>query len=169
MRRLIFLFTLICILVNNGCKRDENIYFSSTYEEITSEDYIVEIKGAVRIPGIYYVDSTSLLKDIIILSGGLLENADISNINLVSPIQNNQMIYIPFKLDYINEEKTKVNINYANKTELMKLSGIGESKANAIIEYRNNNGLFIIIEDIMNVSGIGEEVFNKIKTNITVS
>ena len=65
-------------------------------------------------------------------------------------------------------ESTKVNINSATKEELLSLTGIGESKALAIIEYRNSNGLFKSIEDIKNVSGIGEALFAKIKENITI-
>lgn len=62
----------------------------------------------------------------------------------------------------------KVSINNATKEDLMSLTGIGESKANAIINYRNENGLFKQIEDIKNVSGIGDSVFEKIKNNITL-
>ena len=70
-----------------------------------------------------------------------------------------------------NENQTindKVSINSATKEELMTLTGIGEAKANAIISYRNENGLFKNIEDIKNVSGIGDSIFEKIKDNITL-
>ena len=67
-----------------------------------------------------------------------------------------------------NEENELVSINTASKDELMTLSGIGESKANSIIEYREEHGIFEAIEDIMNVSGIGESAFEKIKNQITV-
>lgn len=66
------------------------------------------------------------------------------------------------------ESNNKISINSALKEELMTLNGIGESKANAIINYRNENGLFKQIEDIKNVSGIGDSVFEKIKNNITL-
>lgn len=66
------------------------------------------------------------------------------------------------------EANNKVSINKATKEDLMSLTGIGESKANAIINYRNENGLFKQIEDIKNVSGIGDSVFEKIKNNITL-
>ncbi len=68
----------------------------------------------------------------------------------------------------IEVPSTKININTATKEELMTLSGIGESKAIAIIEYRTNNGLFQSIEDIKNVSGIGDSAFEKIKDYITI-
>lgn len=72
------------------------------------------------------------------------------------------------KEDTKDEENTLICINTASKEELMTLSGVGESKANAIIAYREENGTFEKIEDIMNVSGIGEAAFEKIKTQITV-
>lgn len=67
-----------------------------------------------------------------------------------------------------SNESIKININTASKEELLTLSKIGESKANAIIEYRNKNGNFTKIEDIMNVSGIGEAIFEEIKDHITI-
>ena len=67
-----------------------------------------------------------------------------------------------------NNDNSKININKADITQLTTLTGIGESKAQSIIEYRNNNGSFKTIEDILNVSGIGDTLFAKIKDNITV-
>ena len=70
--------------------------------------------------------------------------------------------------DDANSDITYVNINTASKEELVKLNGIGESKANAIVEYRNKNGNFTNIEDIQNVDGIGKALYEKIKDNIKV-
>lgn len=169
-RVLIFLFLFIFLFIGYGCKPENQVVFTTNNEIEEDTDYIVEIKGAVRLPGIYNVSSKSLIKDVIEISGGLLDNADINSVNLVCPISNNQMIYIPYKKTSTSStSENKININLATKSELMKLSGIGEAKALAIIEYRNNKGLFLMIEDVMNVSGIGEELFNKIKKDITVS
>ena len=63
---------------------------------------------------------------------------------------------------------TKISLNHATKEELLTLTGIGESKANLIIEYRNQNGGFKTIEEIKNVKGIGDKMFEKIKDNITI-
>ena len=70
--------------------------------------------------------------------------------------------------DSKKELNNKISINSASKEELMTLNGIGESKADAIINYRNENGLFKTIEDLKNVSGVGNSVFEKIKNNITL-
>lgn len=169
-------------------------------EEIdnTSDLFYVDIKGAVKKPGVYQVKSNSIVNDVIKLAGGLTSGATTKNINLSQKITNEMVIYIFKKSELTTKESIKcdtkcepkiievnncittttsinndsnenslININTASKEELMNLSGIGESKADAIIEYRNKNK-FIKIEDIMNVSGIGESAFAKIKDNITV-
>lgn len=98
-----------------------------------------------------------------------------SNINCVSfecvcpDVKNDACIEKNLKAENNKKEaNNKVSINNATKEDLMSLTGIGESKANAIINYRNENGLFKQIEDIKNVSGIGDSVFEKIKNNITL-
>ena len=93
------------------------------------------------------------------------------------------MIYVPTKeevesgsvpkpdtenTDVSSGDSSKININTASKEELMTLAGIGESKADNIIKYRQENGSFSSVEDLTNVSGIGESIFNKIKDSITV-
>lgn len=164
--KIIFIFVFVMIIFNISCKREEQVFFEDEPEEVSS-DLIIEIKGAVKIPGIYIVNSNSLVKDVILIAGGLLNTADTTNINMVSPIYNNQMIYIPFTSNG-GSIVNKININTAGVSELQTLYGVGESKALNIIEYRNNNGLFRSIEEIMNVSGIGEDIFNKIKEIITI-
>lgn len=98
-----------------------------------------------------------------------------SNINcasfecVCSDVKNDACIEKNLKAENNKKEaNNKVSINNATKEDLMSLTGIGESKANAIINYRNENGLFKQIEDIKNVSGIGDSVFEKIKNNITL-
>lgn len=100
---------------------------------------------------------------------------EISNINCASfecvcpDVKNDACIEKNLKAENNKKEaNNKVSINNATKEDLMSLTGIGESKANAIINYRNENGLFKQIEDIKNVSGIGDSVFEKIKNNITL-
>ncbi|MCR5467643.1 MAG: helix-hairpin-helix domain-containing protein [Lachnospiraceae bacterium] len=146
------------------------------------EDTIyVYICGAVRYPGVYAVSQTSRIYEAVDLAGGILENASSNAVNLASYMEDGEMIYIP-TVDEVSDgtysisgdETTTtaddglVNINTAGQTELMTLSGIGEMKAQSIIEYRQNNGAFKNIEDIMLVSGIGDGCFQKIRDYIKV-
>ncbi len=168
---------------------------SKVKEEIkdTSESVYVDIKGSVKKPGVYKVDKTSIVNDVIKLAGGFTKNAYTKNINLSKHVSDEMVIYVFNKKDFtttteknevsfttevINydncitttKEATKsdiVNINTASKEELMSISGIGASKADLIIAYRLEHK-FSKIEDIMNVSGIGESLFEKIKKYITV-
>ena len=167
-------------------------------EEVNdNKKVIVDIKGSIVNPGVYEVDRTSRVMDVISLAGGLLEDADTSLINLAKVVSDEMTIIIYSKEEVssdkdkdkdeclcdcplinndacIEEEDTKgeednyVNINTCSKEELMTINGIGEAKAKAIIDYREKNGNFNTIEDIRNVSGIGDSLFEKIKAYITV-
>jgi len=194
-------------------KEDNHVKKIVKKEEKKEEDfYYVDIKGAVKNPGVYKLKENSRVIDVINASGGLNENADTSIINLSKKIFDEMFIIIYTKEEIakykektistseINKELEKnilvidennsaniknksknntsnkedideeklVNINSATKEELLTITGIGESKADAIISYREENGNFNSIEDIKNVSGIGDSLFEKIKDYITV-
>lgn len=162
-------------------------------EENTSIKKItVDIKGMVNNPGVYEVDSDSRVNDVIALAGGLKEGADTSNINLAKIVSDEMTIIVysteevleKFKQEvcicncpYIvndacigedNDDNNLININTASIEELTTLTGIGDVKAEAIIKYRNEVGKFKTKEEILNVDGIGESLFEKIKDDITV-
>ncbi len=145
----------------------------------------VHIMGEVRKPGVYQMPANALVQDAIERAGGLTEQADLFYINLAAEIEAHQKIYIPDKdeieqnlnayKELISQDHSSakdkaelIHLNTANKEELMQLNGIGESKADAIIAYREEHGQFSNIEDIMNVPGIKENSFKKIKDQITV-
>ena len=156
---------------------------TTTSVEIKDEvnNFYVDVKGEVKNPGVYFVSEGMLVIDAINLAGGLTKKACTDDINLSMKLTNEMVIYVNNKNSFttttkvtelndvkIKEEKQEkytnnglVNINTASKEELMTLNGIGESKANSIIEYRKTNK-FNTIEDIMNVSGIGEKFFEQI-------
>ena len=163
--------------------------------EAVSEKIVVYIIGSVKNPGIVELDADSRVSDAVNVAGGLLEDADLSKINLAYKLEDGQKITIPSihdktdedsdYQDYISDEsgdmisdsssnsgssksQVKVNINSASQTELETLPGIGPSTAAKIISYRNENGKFKSIEDIKNVSGIGDSKFNNIKEFISV-
>ena len=180
------------------------------YEEKEIEKCYVDIKGAIKKPGVYLVDCNNTVNDIIKLADGLNNNADTSVTNLAKKVTNEMVIIIYTKEQVKNsdvkdtvvkvvekecicpnikndgcintkitsnigeeniinneEENGLININTATKDKLLNIPGIGESKANAIITYRETHGNFKTIEDIQNVTGIGAKLYEEIKAYIT--
>ena len=120
----------------------------------------VEIKGEVRSPGVYEVDWNATVADVLKEAGGSLENADISSINLSRNIENEAVIVVDKK-----QEEKKISINSATIEELDELPGLGPSNAQRIVEYRNHHS-FQTLEDLKEVKGIGDKLFQKIKDRI---
>ena len=158
------LFTIISVLITNGASAKENdSIIKENNQSNEKKYYYVDIKGEVKDPGVYKLKEGSRVIDAINASGGLKENANTYSVNLSKKITDEMVIIVPS-----NSENTIVNINTATTKELLSITGIGESKASNIIKYREENGNFSSIEDIKNVSGIGDSLFEKIKKYITV-
>lgn len=152
--------------------------------EAMAPAFVVHVCGEVVNPGIYELPAGSRIYEAVKAAGGFTENAEEESVNLASPIEDGVQIRIyskdeaetlaagaaPFDgFEASGEGKEPVvNLNTATKEELMTLSGIGESRAEDIIRYREENGGFQNIEDIMKVSGIKDAAFQKIKDRITV-
>ena len=166
--------------IKNGIENIENIKNEENIEEIVIPKIKVDIKGEVLNPGVYELELGNRIIDVVNLSGGLTSKAITTSVNLSKKIYDEMVIMIPdsentceivnnFNIDNIEQNTSNglVNINTASKEQLMNLTGVGESKANAIIEYRNQNK-FETIEDLMNIPGIKESMFNKIKNEITI-
>lgn len=152
---------------------------------------IVHITGEVKNTGILVLKEEARIADAIESAGGATEEADLNKINLAYTLKDGQKIYIPNKEDeeniaYITEgsgnnvsvengdesemkEKIKININTASQAELEELPGIGEAIASRIIEYREENGRFNKIEDLLNVKGIGDAKLAEIKEYVVVN
>lgn len=159
-------------------------------EQIVSKEIVVHITGAVQKEGIVRIKEGSRIVDAIEAAGGMTDEINLEMINLAYTLKDGQKIYVPKLSDkeeekYINGEKAsniiidngteensstnaKININTANIAQLETISGIGESTANKIIQYREKNGKFKTIEEIKNVSGIGELKYEGIKNDICV-
>ena len=179
-------------------------------EDNFKEEYKVDIKGEVNNPGIYTLDKSSRVVDVIEKAGGLRENANTTVINLSKKIMDEMVIIIYSNYEVENFKRTKelekslinscingyeslkndaciddsdtegdddndndndnskVSLNNSSKEELMTLTGIGEKKALDIIEYREKNNGFKNIEDIKNIKGIGDSIFDKIKDRLTL-
>lgn len=138
----------------------------------------VSVVGGVKYPGVYILPKDSRVYEAINAAGGVTEEGDLSRLNLVDIMKDGQQIAVPFKKEYqpesgdfveygdIEVNGQKVDINSASYADLMTLSGIGESKAKAIVAFREKNGRFKTVEDLMKVSGIKEGTFEKIKDSI---
>lgn len=166
---IIILLSIISIVMQEN-SRNKSININSQ-NIVHSEDKIaVYITGAVKNPGVYYLKLGSRLGDLLDICGGILENADINQINLAKKLSDSDKIDIPIIKEYDDnelEKEEKVNINTADETELMTLNGIGKSTAQKIIEYRKVQE-FTDIEDLMDVPGIGESKYNNIKDDICI-
>lgn len=154
---LLCLLLLFCLV---GCTEDD-IYIVPSSDDACIH---VEIKGAIKYPGVYEVKSDAIMMDLINLAGGIINNANLDSINLASKLSDNQLVIIPSK----DITSNLININKATIEELTTLEGIGTGKAESIIKYRNEVGLFTCIDDLKKVKGIGEALFEKIKAYITI-
>lgn len=145
----------------------------------------VHVCGKVNDPAVYEFENGARVVEAIEKAGGFMENAATDYLNLAKELSDGEKIYVPDKeeaagLKPQNEgiaaessgnvvsADSRININTASKEELLSLKGIGDSRAQDIINYRTENGKFAAIEDIMKVPGIKQGAFNKIKDNIRV-
>ncbi|EGP5052007.1 competence protein ComEA [Enterococcus faecium] len=144
-----------------------------------------DIKGSVKEPGIYSFSSEERVYDVLKRAGGLLEEADSDRINFSAKIEDQQVLYIPAvgeeppellnqsaspegKQSTADTEPSKININTASPSELQQIPGIGSVKAQEIIRFREENGSFQKVEDLQEISGIGEKTVEKLKNFVTI-
>lgn len=140
------------------------------------QSIMVDVKGAVNSQGVYELQQGARVKDAINLAGGVTEQADEFQVNYAQIVEDEMLIYVPTvgEVSEVTEaiqatsKSGTININNATVEELQTLTGVGPSKAEAILQYRDDNGGFKTIEDIQNVSGIGEKSFEKIKDEISI-
>lgn len=162
------------------------------YEQTIStepETICVFVCGQVVNPGVYYLAEGCRICDALVLAGGCLETADINAVNQAERLLDGSKIYIPGYdedlddtqvgqvssqngLEHASESDESgvhcVNLNTATKDELLTIPGVGESKANAILKYRDEHGRFESVDEIKNIAGIKDGIFNQIKDYIMV-
>ena len=164
---------------------DETVQPTEVVDEIP-QPLLVDVKGAVRYPGVYTLEEGQRIVDAIEMAGGYIEQANPSHINHAQKLQDEMVIYIPKIGEVLSESieqliqtpqqssststssSGKVNVNKAEESELTTLPGIGPSKAKAIIQYRTEQGTFQTIDDLKKVTGIGEKTFEQLKDLIDV-
>lgn len=165
-----------------------------TNEEVEKQEPVimkVDVKGAVQTPGVYMAKPGDRVIDLIIAAGDFTKNANLNKVNLAQLVEDQMVIYIPRvgeeEVDVpvtlstpvagtertgnegkASSNKKQVNLNTATQAELETLTGIGPSKAIAIIEYRETTGKFQQVEDLKNIPGIGDKTFEKLQDSITV-
>ena len=182
---------ILLILVGVGglfSKKEESVEGTTVVEttmlaektevSTTQETVIfVDIKGAVKNPGVYQMKVGDRVKDALEAAGGLTEEADSQKVNLAKRLEDQMVIVVPKVGEEAEEipagetrkeatKEGKVNINTATVEELKTLKGVGEKKAEAIIEYRKKNGSFQTKEDLMKVRGIGKKLFESFQERI---
>lgn len=189
----IVILILIAIIYNFITSNSEEIEYTNIIvntievnKEMEEPETIkVYVAGAVNTPGVIELEEGSRIEDAINLAGGITKEANLSQVNLAYKMEDGQKLYIPNindkQIEYLTSgsgeevvedasklSNNKVNINKAGVEELGTLQGVGEALAQRIVNYREENGKFKTIEDLKNVSGIGEKKFESIKENIEV-
>ena len=188
---------LILIMVGSGIflftsnKKSSKLEVKEPEKQEVLDKIQVDIEGAVVNPGVYELAGNSILEDLIQIAGGFTKTVDTNlvaqTVNRAQKLKDGDKFYIPILGDEISAQASrggvtldndygsiqgvqtgKININTANQTELESLPGIGEVKANAIVTYRDSHGGFKSIDEIKNVTGIGDATFNNIKDLIIV-
>lgn len=132
---------------------------------------IVYITGAVRKPGVYALSSPKRGYEVLTLAGGAMPYAEEKAVNLADIVKDGTHLHIPYALygeEKVPIEEGKVSLNQGTKSELESLPGVGEATAEKIIEYRKTKGRFEQIEEVMEVKGIGQSKFDKMKEKITL-
>ena len=161
--------------------KDSSAEKEVTKEELVEQDLItVDVKGAVKSPGIYDLPVGSRVNDAVQKAGGLTEQADSKSLNLAQKVSDEALVYVPTKgeesasqqagsgtASSTSKEK-KVNINKASLEELKQVKGLGGKRAQDIIDHREANGKFKSVDELKKVSGIGAKTIEKLKDYVTV-
>ncbi|MEY8461868.1 helix-hairpin-helix domain-containing protein [Streptococcus merionis] len=152
-------------------------------KEEESKTIMVDVKGAVQKPGLYKLEAGSRLADAVAEAGGLSEEADSKSINLAQKLSDEAVVYVAKQGEEVSVVQSSaatatsstsqsanglVNINTATLAELQTISGIGAKRAQDIIDYREANGGFKTIDDLNNVSGIGDKTMENLRAYVTV-
>ena len=150
-------------------------------EESTEQDLItVDVKGAVKTPGIYDLPVGSRVHDAVQKAGGLTEEADSKSLNLAQKVSDEALVYVPTKGEEVasqqaasgttpsSSKEKKVNLNKASLEELKQVKGLGGKRAQDIIDHREANGKFKSVDELKKVSGIGAKTIEKLKDYVTV-
>ncbi|KLL29342.1 competence protein CelA [Streptococcus agalactiae] len=161
---------------------EKKVPMISHVKDKVSNQVTVDVKGAVNHPGVYSLPSQSRVTDAIKRAGGLSNLADSKSVNLAQKLQDETVVYVAQKgekITVVEEEKEnniatqgnskgKINLNKADLSSLQTISGVGAKRAQDILDYRDSQGGFKTIDDLKNVSGIGEKTLEKLCQDVTI-
>ena len=187
----LIVFTYLLVSFINQPEETLSFEYSEDTEDISESaaeppelptTVFVEVKGAVVSPGVYELPADARVKNVLDVAV-LSENADLLTVNQSAKLTDEMVVYIPYEGEIDDETAVKtfstaakenvaagqVNINTASIAELTTLNGIGEKKAQAILTYREEQGLFTTLEEIKNIPGIGDKTFENLKPYITIN
>lgn len=187
----LIVFTYLLVSFINQPEETLSFEYSEDTEDISESaaeppelptTVFVEVKGAVVSPGVYELPAEARVKNVLDVAV-LSENADLLTVNQSAKLTDEMVVYIPYEGEIDDETAVKtfstaakenvaagqVNINTASIAELTTLNGIGEKKAQAILTYREEQGLFTTLEEIKNIPGIGDKTFENLKPYITIN
>lgn len=150
---------------NNDYNENKN-EISDGSDDFNNSEIEVHIDGRVKNPGVYKIKNGTRLQDLIEEAGGLLDDANTSNLNLARKLKDEEKIVIKSYLDNNDDEDAKININTATKDMLTSIPGVGSKMADKIIKYRQEHP-FNSVDELLNISGIGKKKFEEIKLYIT--
>ena len=183
---LVIVLGLVVSMFKNGGQEEANAQAeeATVSTEETAAMIYVDVGGEVKDPSVVELPDGSRVTDAITAAGGLTEKADLTDINRAAFVSDGEKIYIPSQVSELEDDGLsvgegggggtakssdgRININTADSTQLQELTGVGPATAEKIIDYRKQNGRFQSIEDIKNVSGIGDKTYEKLKDHIKV-
>lgn len=190
------LLTLFVIMYFPNNRQEEVLTAENLLEQPSNQEVVkketniqeetikkVDVKGAVNRPGVYVASKDDRVLDVIEKAGSFTAKADRNAVNLAQRVEDQMLIYVPNVGEQPSqatslmtagsssngvEGEGKININSASEDELQTISGIGPAKAKAIIQYRTEKGSFSNVEELKEISGIGDKTFEKLKDQVTI-
>ena len=176
-------FTSQSLMSDSGMASSSSSVTATSQTSVNTTMY-VDVKGAVKQPGMKKVESTMRVIDAVQLAGGFASNADEKQVNLAQKLTDSQVVYIPKRGEKVptsvagssaagggassESETPQVNLNTADLAGLQQLDGVGEKKAEKILAYRQEHGGFKSADELKNVNGFGDKTLERLKPQITV-
>ena len=166
--------------VSKDSSTEKEVKKEEKEEPLEQDQITVDVKGAVKSPGIYDLPEGSRIHDAVQKAGGLTEEADSKSLNLAQKVSDEALVYVPTKGEEAASQQTgsgttastskdkKVNLNKASLEELKQVKGLGGKRAQDIIDHREANGKFKSVDELKKVSGIGAKTIEKLKDYVTV-